>query len=1535
MVTSGPDHTFIHIIALTAPVGNSGTLYNGQDGALLYSRSADGGLNWDIENINLPGTDTNYYYALSGDDYAFAQPKGDTLAFVYGDNWTDIFLLKSPDNGQTWNKTLIFQHPYPKYRENTTLVLDTPTVCDGHLSVSLDNSGKAHVFFGLERVMNEYLDDGTASYFPYTDGLAYWNEDMPTLTSLKFSDLQSQGRIVGQQQDMDGDGVISYNYEPGKYFASLTSMPASCIDNEGDIYVVFSSVMENLNNGSQSYRHLWARESSDNGQTWSDYQNLNGSADYNYSECAFPSLSPTSDNYLHLVFQKDVEPGLALRGDLDYYTDNTIEYLKILKFNIKNDLAVTEFLAPANDFLLSDNEVVTIRIENKGSLDQSGFVVTMKMNDEAPVTETVPNTLHKGQTLDYSFIHPVDMSLPGDYHFTVYTSLTNDQVRSNDTLKTTVTCYIPPPVAVNDTVHCSIYETVTVNVLANDQDLSGSGLVLVSAQNPFNSANVVVGTSSFADSTITFTMNYKASGWNTIRYRIQQAGDPFYVVSGYVHVYVSNPVLDSVSINNLSLGFSATGLHFYNYGNPGLNHVPKSAQTNTLYSTSTWISGMDGAGQLHIAAERYRNNGQDYFAGPVSTVYDQAFLLKWNRIWKIYSTDIEYYKLHWQDSGYLPAEAIASWPGNGDTTLGQSYALAPFHDNNGNGVYEPLLGDYPLIRGDECLFFIFNDDQEQHGETNGEKLKIEVHGMAYAFDCEADSALFNTTFLHYEIFNRSANMYDSTFLGQFVDADLGAGGDDYMESDIGRNSVYAYNGSTFDGSYGYHPPVQAVTILEGPVKDADGIDNLAYDTASGSNCGSGINGMNYSDGIIDNERIGLSGCMSFNNGNSGPMVDPTTAYAYNNYLHNKWRDGVHLTYGGNGYYDNTGIDADFMLPGLSDPCNWGTQGVAPTGYTTGNGGSGPAWTETGLNLTPDDKRFVASMGPFTFHPGDVQSLDLAFVYGRNLSDTSRRAAFPVVNQRIDSLKAYFQRNLTPCGARFEPGDIIAKLPVVQYSCLSTFSFPITVEGLSDVTSFSLSFSYDPSSLTYLSYENLNPVLVAGTLDVTANDHLCTITWTGTSPFSINSGALIYLVFSTNGTSTNLSWNTQNSGACQFSDINGNTLSSLFINGQISITPCNSLKGYVKYKNNNQTPLSNITLTLKQGTSVYSITTSSSSGYFEFTDVPASGDFTVQSATTKPWSGGNATDALLTMKHFTGMALLTGLNKTVADVDVSNYINSVDALNIMRRFVGMLSVFPAGNWAFTVPQLNAPDPDTLLAVKGLCYGDVDGSYNPPVKIQPDYIITEKDEVLYDDRALLALPLQINQDETPGAVSLVVQVPSGTEITDVQQEIPGKMIWNRVGNELRIAWYCLDIIELHKGNTLFTIYAKPASSTNWKWIATSETEFADPYGQRLSPVELTLPGLVRPGATWLGNNIPNPFNENTIIPFFLQQQARAKLSLTDPLGKEVMVMTDQYLPAGIHHFNLNSGNLPAGLYNYTLEVVDNTGKTTLTKKLVIIR
>ncbi|HPE57952.1 MAG TPA: T9SS type A sorting domain-containing protein [Bacteroidales bacterium] len=333
LVTSGPDNTHVHLLALTLPESHGGQPYQGLDGALLYSYSDDGGDSWIHDNIILDGMASDEYVGFAGDTYAFAEPKDNIVAFVVGDPWTGLFLMKSTDGGENFTKTVIWEHPYPMWTFGT--VTDTFYCADGAQSAVIDNSGKVHVAFGINRVAS---DASSTYWFPWVDGIAYWNEDMPAfsnnLNALNpydhpDSELEENYNLIGWSQDIDNNGTLDFTDEIGLYWLGLSSMPQLVVNDWGQLYLVYSSVTEGYDNGLKNFRHLWIRAGMVEGQWWGTFIDLTNDLVHIFDECVYPACASNSDEFIHLIYQYDIEPGTAVWGAQHDYLDNSIGHMEI------------------------------------------------------------------------------------------------------------------------------------------------------------------------------------------------------------------------------------------------------------------------------------------------------------------------------------------------------------------------------------------------------------------------------------------------------------------------------------------------------------------------------------------------------------------------------------------------------------------------------------------------------------------------------------------------------------------------------------------------------------------------------------------------------------------------------------------------------------------------------------------------------------------------------------------------------------------------------------------------------------------------------------------------------------------------------------------------------------------------------------------------------------------------------------------------------------------------------------------------------
>lgn len=385
MITSGPDNNTVHLIV------NTYDPYLGQTQALLYYRSQDGGQTWDIADELIDGVGADYYTEIGADAYGWAEAKGDTIAFLCASAWHDMFAMRSYDNGDTWEKVMIWEHPYPFFDWESTIT-DTLFCVDNSATIALDHEGKIHVTFGINRVMHDAVGT-TYSYFPYVDGIGYWNEDMPAFSNdlsalappqyeYPTSEMVEDYNYIGYTQDVDGDGVITFiNTSTGFPMAyrtlGVSTMPTITVDDDGFVFIIYSSTTETYDNFEWNFKKIWGRSLHPGGY-WSRFVHHTEDIVHIFDESYFPQLAPASDGYVHLVYNNDASPGLAFSGDHDWQ-ENRMVYAKIPK----TDYWWVGIVEPVNEAAFTSaiypNPVSTfgkVRIELKNTSD-----ITLMLSD--------------------------------------------------------------------------------------------------------------------------------------------------------------------------------------------------------------------------------------------------------------------------------------------------------------------------------------------------------------------------------------------------------------------------------------------------------------------------------------------------------------------------------------------------------------------------------------------------------------------------------------------------------------------------------------------------------------------------------------------------------------------------------------------------------------------------------------------------------------------------------------------------------------------------------------------------------------------------------------------------------------------------------------------------------------------------------------------------------------------------------------------------------------------------------------------------
>ena len=510
---------------------------------------------------------------------------------------------------------------------------------------------------------------------------------------------------------------------------------------------------------------------------------------------------------------------------------------------------------------------------------------------------------------------------------------------------------------------------------------------------------------------------------------------------------------------------------------------------------------------------------------------DKAVCEQWDKHFKITKAEVEYFVDGFEYNGdqFLgvdasrATEAIKTWPAHGDASKNQSKFMAPFFDRNGDGVYSWEDGDYPyydlsgelcpakqkekwaelglpftptptmesdttnpnygtggvvkayggllvdqVLKGDETIWWVFNDKGNAHTESGSENpIGLEIRAQAFAF--AMNDEINNMTFYSYEIINRSTFTLTNTYFSQWVDPDLGYSHDDFVGCDVERGLGYCYNGKATDGpgtgAYSGNPPAIGIDFFQGPYMDADGRDNpkvdpykvadtygesaldpyrnadgtvnlilLTEDAYKFKDCwypksrdsidACAINGVNFGNGIVDDERFGMRRFVYYNNdgANNG---EPDKATDYYNYLRGIWKDGSKMCYGGDGYKAENGankdIQADFMFPGNSDIWGWGTRTGGNEAYGREN-----IWTEETAGNAANDRRFMQSAGPFTLEPGAINYITVGIPFAQAASG-GPMASVELLRQIDDKCQALFDNCFNVLEGPDAPNVVVQEL----------------------------------------------------------------------------------------------------------------------------------------------------------------------------------------------------------------------------------------------------------------------------------------------------------------------------------------------------------------------------------------------------------------------------------------------------------------------------------------------------------------------------
>ncbi|GJM36070.1 MAG: hypothetical protein DHS20C18_50710 [Saprospiraceae bacterium] len=381
----------------------------------------------------------------------------------------------------------------------------------------------------------------------------------------------------------------------------------------------------------------------------------------------------------------------------------------------------------------------------------------------------------------------------------------------------------------------------------------------------------------------------------------------------------------------------------------------------------------------------------------------------------------------------------------------------------------------------------------------------------------------------------------------------------------------------------------------------------------------------------------------------------------------------------------------------------------------------------------------------------------------------------------------------------------------------------------------------------------------------------------------------------------------------------------------------------------------------------------STGLFQFPDVPLGNDYTIMpERNEEPLNGVSTIDMILISKHILGVAHLDSPYKIIAaDVDRSGGVSTLDLIKLRKLILHVVDEFPNGNtsWRFVAAEYEFPDPTNpfagyfpelvsindfdademyadFIAVK---VGDVNNSVTPNNLSDPD------DRATYGEMGMAVRNQTLEAGETytidfiardmdkilgyqftfgfdPEALEFV-EVNSGM-LPGLDEENFGYLAAE--SGMITTSWNQHGELPDNKEGVLFSItfYSNANAELQDLIYINSRLTKAEAYTLEGDVLEVGLNFLEgntasEPTGYALYQNRPNPFSDDTIIPFQLAEAGVVRMRVYDLAGRTIYQMERQF-ESGYNELLIGKSDLSiTGIMYYQIEA----GNWKDTKKMML--
>ncbi len=388
-------------------------------------------------------------------------------------------------------------------------------------------------------------------------------------------------------------------------------------------------------------------------------------------------------------------------------------------------------------------------------------------------------------------------------------------------------------------------------------------------------------------------------------------------------------------------------------------------------------------------------------------------------------------------------------------------------------------------------------------------------------------------------------------------------------------------------------------------------------------------------------------------------------------------------------------------------------------------------------------------------------------------------------------------------------------------------------------------------------------------------------------------------------------------------------------------------------------VSNVGVTLKKQGTVFGSYATTNDGTFTFPVVPAGEMYSLEAyRNDQPRNGVSTADLIELQKHLLGSQPLNDPYLMIAaDANNNGSVTAIDLVEIRKLILGKYDAFPNNtSWKFIPESYVFPDPynpfpyeesvnfvvgqgGAIENFMGVKIGDINRSATAHLQAIHSRTVATASFTALDrfvgagDEFDVVLSLSDFKQKVLGAQWTLKM--NGAKVISVSSLDPSMTedMWLATDSEVRWAW---NTQQAETVKDLVSVKLMALQAGKISDMISIDPSFLEPelYNESTETYQLGLKWRTEQeaqndGDIQLHQNRPNPWTDETVIPFEIPEAGEVNIRITNAMGDEVASITKEFA-AGKQQLKITNEDWAPGVYYYTVRF----GDAQLTKTMLIL-